>query len=799
MPFRPANPGDPLEISAREWNLVRERAFSARGRGQPPPAPDTTPDLVRFLNQTGSDLPRGGVVALQGPYHDPSADPVQLAAWDRDRLLVGVVPQDKLHFWRFGIVTLPTRAGQVGHCVVSGLVVARVWIVRREHWFASPYDGMTSALVSCQAGSAQIVAKESPLATGAQWCLLRLSNTPGRLYRLRSCDDPQQVLYTQSNLADFVDRIVRLRGQQGCYLVEFPSCWDEQCKTAVCVEVVGVHDQCADCRDCWKLTDCSNTSNIKYTGTDLSFYDGKVVKLQGDPGTCWQVAREKQNCSNLVDVTVEEEFDQCSDCTCWKLTNCHDETHELWTTSNLARQLGTTADQAKGKIVELLEYAGCWKVADYGSQYCSAQAVPVTVKNEREDCSCPCLVLTDCSNSSNTMLVTRAVNSAGKVIDLEQYVGQVVRDSNGTCWQVARLTDPAQCGQHPPGSITVLEAYDDCATCSAGLVELTQCGTTTKIKTYSDLSPWGPVALGNVYIDESGQCWEVTATGLAWDPNAVDFYAIGTAADCTACSQNYKLVVDCRLPECTSSSTPRDLVVSDPRLAGHVGQYVKLGGWCYKISTTTAAANDSLQDWDGRFYEDCQSCLDAPLTMKLPWPIGVCEDTDGKLKFRWGHLIYRDGVPVGVCDEGCEKPPACTNECDTGSGSGGGGGGGGGTNNCACQNMPDQLTLTITSGTGACACWQGKSTTLTWDAGLGMWTGSMSDPTCGILAFRLECSSSGVHPTLYYNCDGGGLYLDTFNPVTLDCTNRKITYSKTLPSGCCDMGVGGDVSAEVTW
>ncbi|GEM_PF-6992740 len=800
MPFRPANPGDPLEISAREWNLVRERAFSARGHAPAAPAPDTTPDLVRFLNQTGGDLPRGGVVALQGPYHDPSADPVQLAAWDRDRLLVGVVPQDKLHFWRFGIVTLPTRAGQVGHCVVSGLVVARVWIVRREHWFASPYDGMTSALVSCRAGSAQIVAKENPLATGAQWCLVRLSNAPGRLFRLRSCDDPRQVLYTQSNLADFVDRIVRLRGQQGCYLVEFPSCWDEQCKDPVCVEVVGVHDQCADCRDCWRLEDCDNPGTYIYTDEDLSFYDGRVVKLQGQPDKCWEVSREKQNCTNLQQVQIEDDFDQCSDCFCWKLVNCYDHTQEIWTTSNLARQLGKPADQVIGTPVLLAERPSCWKIADKGTQYCSAQAEPITIRGVLEECYCPCVIAVRCDDTSVKQLINFATNIDGAPIDLTKYIGQTVRDSNGFCWTLNQI-DPNQCSQYSQGGLVILEAFADCQACQ-NLVKLKKCGTTTEIVTYSDLTPWGQVAVGNVYLRDDGTCWEVTQVGgLSWTGNEEDFYAVGTAVGCTSCSQNYKLVADCYTSGCQDpAKLPADRVAQDPRLAAATGGYVRWDGYCWKVSSTTDAATHTLGDFQGPFGS-CQDCLaGGGQTVVKSVVVGVCTDPNtGKNRFLVERWRFENGLLVEVCNDGCLDPPNCTNECDTGSGGSGGGGGGGGSNNCSCSGMPNQLTLTITTGMNACSCWQGKTTTLTWDSSKNGWTGLMNDANCGVLEFFLACAAAGVHPALKYNCDGGGLFFDSFDPLALDCAGKRITYTKTLPGGCCDMGFGGYVELEVTW
>ena len=62
MPPRKRNPGDPFSLGASEWNRVVERV------NEPPdtrrPGRGRLPTTVRVRNDTGSDLPRWGIIGL---------------------------------------------------------------------------------------------------------------------------------------------------------------------------------------------------------------------------------------------------------------------------------------------------------------------------------------------------------------------------------------------------------------------------------------------------------------------------------------------------------------------------------------------------------------------------------------------------------------------------------------------------------------------------------------------------------------------------------------------------------------
>ena len=806
MDFQPVSPGDPLNISAEEWNallgLLRE--------GHPLDSRRLRTLLrhaatLRVRNDTGHDLPQFGVAAVAGPRVSPDDD---LSRFKQDRHLRVVAPVESLHFGRFVVTLEPIAEGGFGTAVLSGFVPVQVWMSARDHLFADVATGQVTALRSCRAGAAQLLWLQRPGQIGLQWALVRLSNAAWRLWKLTSCENPDgPPLYTAEDLSGYENRVVRIKGHGGCWLVEFVPCDSVGCFDPVCVEVAGVHKTCADCKDCWRLEDCDNPGTYIYTGEDLSQYDGRVVKLAGQPDKCWKVAREKQNCQNLQAVSVEADFDDCGACTCWKLTNCYDSTIEVWTYSNLAKQLGTTVTGAIGKVVRLAEKQGCWLVADKGSQYCSAQAEKVTVIGALDKCECPCYVATRCDDANQKMLLTSATNADGKELDLDKYVGKTLRDSTGFCWTIGKITDPALCQGYSLGGMTVLEAFDDCSACQ-NLVKLKQCGTTTEIVTYSDLTPWGGPSVGDVYVRADGTCWEVTQVGnLNWTGNEVAFEAIGTATACSDCSKNYKLVVDCYNPDCQDQTKlPRDMVVSDPRLAGAVGNWIKLGGYCYSVSETTESATDTLGDFAGPFTS-CQDCLAAGVTAEKTVVVGVCKDANGNYRFVRERWRFENGLLVEVCNlggstDGCFDPPTCSNECDTGSG---GSGGGGGSHNCTCwcQNMPDQLNATVSDPAGTnCPCLGGGSINLTLDwtssipdtGGRPGWYGSaqICDGAGGTTMIEIALPCDQTCEVLSRCAGAAGWFSDT-TPM-IDCNNKKI-IAVTI---CCDQ-TGVATQTEITW
>ncbi len=665
--------------------------------------------------------------------------------------------------------------------------------------------------------------RTGPCAAGATGPLLLVVKDPwgdhyvaeiyGRLgtYKLTHCfDRNREPLYVTADLERCVGKVVRLKELEGCWLVERLQRGEMYCPEPLCLTVVGVHNQCEDCLDCYKLEDCQDANNTQTTNTDLSLYENKAVRLKGDPYRCWKVSRQKQ-CQGASPVEVEEDYEDCNACLCYELEFCFTDASSQAptekTTTNLARALGLASPQdAVGKVVKLAELQGCWKIT--GTTGDCTGASKLTVLEEVGSCSqCECTLLEDCTTGARQVVSKASLFQSGDPLDLGgEYSGQVVRLNDGKCYKV--LQGASGLCYIAPTSAQVLEAYNDCTACQQGLTELENCqNTAQKIKTYSDLSGFGPVQVGNVYIRDDGTCWRVSQTNLAWSGLTSDyqeFVAVGRAPDCANCNTNYRLSASgCRLAECDDqpggSATPRDRVVSHPKLLSLVGKYLKLEGHCYQVSTTQDPVDGDLAGWDGQAYESCQDCLQAPFTAMVPIVTDICEDTDGKLQVRWARLVIRNGQVVGLCDQGCEKPPACTSECDTGDGGGGNGGGGGSGVNCAgCNDIPATLTATFTddSGTG-CPCLDGVQVQTVYDSNTGKWTGSTS--ACGgTLNVEIFCDGQSNTLVLNYGCpntsqNSVGLSISSCNGVGGFQANGS-----TFDNGCCQQSSGVPISISVT-
>ena len=596
---------------------------------------------------------------------------------------------------------------------------------------------------------------------------------------LRKCGS-NKLRYVAGDLERYKGKVVRLKDDSSCWHVLGLDCKNPPQSE---VEVTGIHANCQQCKGCFRLEACDSAAT-KITNTDLSKYLDKIVKIEGDPVTCWRIKRWQQ-CGGAQAVKVAEEFSDCSDCDCYKLVSCHNNTEETWTFTKLKGLLG--------KTIRIAERPGCWIVQDQGPQYCSMQSIKVTVLGTEEDCSkCKSVVTTDCTTGTK-MIVTRAVNEDGDEIDLSEYNGQAIRTSNGSCWRVDLVT-PDACPNVSTGQVTVLEAYDDCDKC-VGLIELTQCGTSTKIKTYSDLSEWGEVTTGKVFVDQSGTCWEVTATGLPWDQNATVFDPKGTANSCSECAKTYKLTVDC-IPATgcqPSNSLPPDKVVQDARLAQAVGKWIRYEGFCYRVSETSSSADAQLGDFAGPF-EECEDCLSAGgVTATIDMQVDEC-DSGGTTKKVMKRFRWVDGLLVEVCNLGCVDKAACGNECDTGSGTPGGGGGGSGVSCAGCTDIPTTLIASFSDPTGNCACLDGLQITLTFDPNTQTWNGSAQ--ACGTtVTVQIFCDAGSTLIFSFYCGSGSG----SSKAINIQQCNGSFQGTTTAgDANCCSDMLGNAIVVDVT-
>tara|TARA_R100001460_G_scaffold1701_2_gene6216 strand:+ start:1258 stop:3918 length:2661 start_codon:yes stop_codon:yes gene_type:complete len=142
-------------------------------------------------------------------------------------------------------------------------------------------------------------------------------------YKLTSCDNAVDILYTTNDLSTHVDKVVEL-DNCGCYYVELIT---YNPPTDTDITITSSFDDCEKCKaDYFELTDCEDSSRIIYTDTDLNAYKGKVIKISNCTG-CWQVAATDTP-GMIESVTFASEYIDCPDCLladakceCVKITN----------------------------------------------------------------------------------------------------------------------------------------------------------------------------------------------------------------------------------------------------------------------------------------------------------------------------------------------------------------------------------------------------------------------------------------------------------------------------------------------
>lgn len=194
-PREKAVPGDRIRqhLSADQYNYQLAGAELAQhtARNTPGNVPETNignePDICLVLNDSGTDLERGDIIALEAPMIEAGT---RLESWWQHRAFRGIrpvfQPQWK-HPGRIGILWEPIADGKIGRIVVSGVAHVRLVIRDSNHEYGDvdPING-GHKLTTTDAGSAccQILEVEDTTANGGtcgtendtRWAKVRIQN-----------------------------------------------------------------------------------------------------------------------------------------------------------------------------------------------------------------------------------------------------------------------------------------------------------------------------------------------------------------------------------------------------------------------------------------------------------------------------------------------------------------------------------------------------------------------------------------------------------------------------------------------
>lgn len=168
-------------FSATAWNRAQDAAdivLGARGgvQGGPQQAGPLPYTWCLAKNDSGSDVPRWGVLAITGMEIEPTSEAGGATAeFERLPVVTGDTPSDGDAAWCVAVE--PIADGKVGRVAVAGVVQAKVEIDDEDDEFVKVGDSVDE-LVTGTEGQGAILWKQDGTGTG-KWALIRFGAGAG--------------------------------------------------------------------------------------------------------------------------------------------------------------------------------------------------------------------------------------------------------------------------------------------------------------------------------------------------------------------------------------------------------------------------------------------------------------------------------------------------------------------------------------------------------------------------------------------------------------------------------------------
>jgi hypothetical protein len=174
-PRQQVNPGDPIRLAASQINgLNRLLQPAASFAGDGAVEQQTPYTWVMGKNNTGSTVPRWGVLAITGMAITPGTSSGATSQFEQLPVVAGGAPSDTTTAWCVAVE--PIESGKIGRVAVGGVVQVKVEVADSAHAFVR-CKSSSSELKSTDNGEGVILWKQG---TGAgQWALVRLGNGRG--------------------------------------------------------------------------------------------------------------------------------------------------------------------------------------------------------------------------------------------------------------------------------------------------------------------------------------------------------------------------------------------------------------------------------------------------------------------------------------------------------------------------------------------------------------------------------------------------------------------------------------------
>lgn len=242
-------------------------------------------------------------------------------------------------------------------------------------------------------------------------------------FELTECTTGEVITSQSQGLAQYFisGEVIELVGHPGCWEVTSDDARDCTCPVDLTVTIV--HDGCAECIGviAYKLTNCENDLDIKYTYNDLSEYVGQTLRT--DCG-CYLVELIDFQPTSTSPIVIISSFNNCTECLrpYYMLTDCNEVEATVYTFTDLSAYVG--------QVINIKGCDTCWEVFDTDTPI-NPGVVTVTNSFELcEDCTpplpCLCNRITNYStttkeyeyidcNDDSVLITLTAGESSGKI------------------------------------------------------------------------------------------------------------------------------------------------------------------------------------------------------------------------------------------------------------------------------------------------------------------------------------------------------------------------------------------------
>ena len=330
-------------------------------------------------------------------------------------------------------------------------------------------------------------------------------------FELTECTTGEIITSQSQGLEQYFisEEVIELVGHPGCWQVTSDAA--EDCTCPVDLTVTIVH---ADCQTCigiiaYKLTNCENVLDIKYTYDDLSEYilNGVGLTLLTDCG-CYTVELIDFQPTSTSPIVIISSFDNCVECLrpYYKLTDCNGVEDPVYTYTDLSSIISpvigcdcisVTYQLVGGEPVTVeVNSSGILNGKKYYNLIIDDKNVTIKWDSDDNLWYVQSLYIYD-----DLYLDSQTECPFGTFTIPESYIGFLSFESFevapcdsipvikikgcDTCWEVTETNIPVN-----PGIVTVTASFPDCPSCTPPLPclcnRLTNYGTTTNEYEYID-------------------------------------------------------------------------------------------------------------------------------------------------------------------------------------------------------------------------------------------------------------------------------------------------------------------------